>query len=155
MNLDQQIKYVRDECLDWSEDVATGGGTGPDAIETLMASPSLQRACQKADTYAAILRTLQALRENRPLVAQDQPPLVAPERVGMGTGILVKARGPDGNIGNHDIAELTRESLLRWLRSRGGANLWAENVVMQLLAHEEFTAEQLDALTGSVDATGS
>lgn len=35
-----------------------------------------------------------------------------------------------------DIAELDRNSLLRWLRIRGGSNPWAENTVLILLGHK-------------------
>lgn len=34
-----------------------------------------------------------------------------------------------------DIAHLDRSSLVLWLRSRGGSNLWAENTVLVLLGH--------------------
>ena len=51
------------------------------------------------------------------------------------TKILVRAKGPQG-FDNFDIAELTRESLLHWLRSRGGANEWAESVVLVLLGYD-------------------
>lgn len=56
------------------------------------------------------------------------------------TGIYVRAQKPAGGYGNFDIAELERESLLAWLRSRGGANLWAENTVLILLGHEAVDA---------------
>lgn len=51
------------------------------------------------------------------------------------TGIMVRAKGPRG-FGAFDIGELTRESLFAWLRSHGGANLWAENVIFNLLGHD-------------------
>ena len=56
------------------------------------------------------------------------------------TGIYVRALTGNpqfggGVWGSHDIAHLTRESLLVWLRSRGGENAWAENVVGILLGH--------------------
>jgi hypothetical protein len=62
---------------------------------------------------------------------------VDPKRVGMygNTGIFVRARS-DGKWGNHDITELTSESLLAWLQSRGGDNPWAESVVLLLLGHD-------------------
>jgi hypothetical protein len=56
------------------------------------------------------------------------------------TGIYVRAQKADESWGNADIAELDRDSLHRWLRSRGGRNLWAENVVMALLGHEQISA---------------
>jgi hypothetical protein len=51
-----------------------------------------------------------------------------------GTGILVRAK-LGGVVGNYDIAELDKASLLAWLRSRGGDNPWAEDVVGILLGH--------------------
>lgn len=50
------------------------------------------------------------------------------------TGIYVRAE-LDGEIGNFDIAELDSASLLTWLRSRGGDNLWAEDTVGIILGH--------------------
>lgn len=63
---------------------------------------------------------------------------VDPERVAMGdpgTGIFVRAIF-DGQWGSYDIATLKREGLIDWLRSRGGRNDWAENVVALLLGHQ-------------------
>ncbi len=54
---------------------------------------------------------------------------------GRETGILVRAM-KDGQPGTYDIVTLHRDSLFRWLRSRGGANPWAENVVAVLLGHK-------------------
>ena len=51
------------------------------------------------------------------------------------TGIYVRARSQSGRIVDADIAQLEGPSLLRWLRSRGGENAWAENTVGQLLGH--------------------
>ena len=48
------------------------------------------------------------------------------------TGIYVRAIGTDGQWGNYDIAELDRESLDSWLRSRDSID-WPINVVMILL----------------------
>lgn len=58
------------------------------------------------------------------------------------TGIYVRVRTPDG-WGNADIAQLTSGSLLRWLRSRGGENLWAENTVLAILGYTQMTAEEV------------
>jgi hypothetical protein len=55
------------------------------------------------------------------------------------TGIYVRAvqRKDDGDrLLSCDIVCLTRESLLNWLRSRGGKNPWAEECVALLLGHE-------------------
>jgi len=54
---------------------------------------------------------------------------------GISTGIYVRARLGD-KWGSHDIIELSLDSLRVWLRSRGGENEWAENVVCMLLGHE-------------------
>lgn len=51
------------------------------------------------------------------------------------SGILVRAK-LNGEWGNYDIAELTRQSLFAWLRSRGGSNPWAENTVAIILGHK-------------------
>jgi hypothetical protein len=50
------------------------------------------------------------------------------------TGYYVRAQF-NGKWGSHDIAVLTRASLFAWLRSRGGANQWAEAVVFGLLRY--------------------
>ena len=53
----------------------------------------------------------------------------------MSTGIYVRAHTGGTQYANFDIAELDAESLLVWLRSRGGDNPWAEDVVGILLGH--------------------
>lgn len=58
------------------------------------------------------------------------------------TGVYVRARGDGDKWGSYDIAELDRSSLHRWLRSRGGKNLWAENTVLILLGHPQVAAEE-------------
>lgn len=50
------------------------------------------------------------------------------------TGIFVRARR-EGRWGSYDIYVLDKESLMTWLRSRGGDNPWAESVVAMLLNH--------------------
>jgi hypothetical protein len=62
---------------------------------------------------------------------------VDPQRVSFEnfTGMYVRARNGEA-WGAYDIAQLDRASLDQWLRSRGGANEWAEAVVRQLLGHE-------------------
>ncbi len=69
---------------------------------------------------------------------------VDPERVkrwgstpGPITSIYVRAMA-DGEWGNHDIAVLDKASLLMWLRSRGGDNPFAEDVVGILLFHGQL-----------------
>ena len=52
-----------------------------------------------------------------------------------GTGILVRAKDSDGKWGSFDIVHLDKESLLSWLKSRGGDNRYAEDVVGILLGH--------------------
>ena len=57
-------------------------------------------------------------------------------RVGtMETGIFVRAQDVNGKWISCDIGELTRGSLLDWLRSRGGDNQFAENCIGQLLGY--------------------
>lgn len=67
----------------------------------------------------------------------DPPELkVEQGRLDQATGIFVRAT-LEGRWGSYDIAELDRASLLTWLRSRGGANPWAENVVLAMLGHDQ------------------
>lgn len=54
------------------------------------------------------------------------------------TGIFVRAILPDNSCELVDIRYLTAESLLEWLRSCGGKNAWAENVVLYMLGHEQI-----------------
>ena len=58
------------------------------------------------------------------------------------TGIYVRAIDPDGKHGSADIAELDRDSLKAFLRSRGGKNLWAENVVALMLGHDPLEEDE-------------
>jgi hypothetical protein len=51
------------------------------------------------------------------------------------TGIYVRAQRPDGRWDNADIAELDRDSLLAWLRSRDAG--FAEQVVLAMLGHDQ------------------
>ena len=51
------------------------------------------------------------------------------------TGIYVRAKQPDGKWISADLCQLSKESLLAWLRSRGGNNPWAEDTVGILLGH--------------------
>lgn len=57
------------------------------------------------------------------------------------TGIFVRAQDPDGNWQSADIWCLEPESLLEWLRSRGGENPYAENVVGTLLGRGALIKE--------------
>jgi hypothetical protein len=57
------------------------------------------------------------------------------------TGIFVRARDEHGKFVNADISILTKESLHAWLKSRGGDNVWAENVVAILLGYGHFEVE--------------
>lgn len=52
------------------------------------------------------------------------------------TGIYVRVKNEDGSWGNADIAELDKDSLLGFLRSRGGCNEWAEGVIFAMLGHD-------------------
>ncbi len=54
------------------------------------------------------------------------------------TGIYVRAKRGE-KWDSVDIAELSPESLLEWLRSRGGENEWAEGTVFALLGHGDET----------------
>lgn len=58
------------------------------------------------------------------------------------TGIYVRAKHVDGGFESVDISQLTKSSLLNWLRSRGGNNVWAENVVGLILGYGALHIEQ-------------
>lgn len=73
--------------------------------------------------------------DESPPAAPPPDPHVDPERLAPGeraTGIYVRARDASG-WGTYDIAQLTRESLMTWLRSD---DRLAERVVAMLLGHE-------------------
>lgn len=70
---------------------------------------------------------------SRLIVDPDRPRAV----VGS-TGIFIRAwTSTDDGVRcvTADISELTKASLLDWLRSRGGDNPWAEDVVGIVLGH--------------------
>lgn len=70
---------------------------------------------------------------------------VDPQRLDFGeTGIFIRARAA-GCWCSADIAHIDRDSLLRWLRSRGGDNKLAENCVLILLGHEPEHEARSDA----------
>ena len=58
------------------------------------------------------------------------------QRVGLTTGIYVRAKNVADQWDSVDIAELDKESLKAWLKSRGGDNKWAEDTVLILLGHQ-------------------
>jgi len=63
------------------------------------------------------------------------------------TGIFVRAKC-EGKWGSHDIAELSADSLLNWLRSDGGCNALAENTLLALFNHEQIAQAALNARAG-------
>lgn len=64
---------------------------------------------------------------------------IDPRRRGFSCRAGMPVRALDGErVVTVDIAELDKESLLTWLRSRGGANRWAENVVGILLGQGQL-----------------
>jgi len=54
------------------------------------------------------------------------------------TGIYTRAYLMSGEVASVDIVHLDAASLLKWLRSRGGENKWAENCFGVLLGHEQL-----------------
>lgn len=64
---------------------------------------------------------------------------------GIDTGIYVRALNPQGHYISADIASLTIESLVHWLRSREGKNAWAERTVCILLGYDLTNKEELFA----------
>jgi len=68
---------------------------------------------------------------------------IDPERAVMAdnlprTGAFVRAKDQSGKHQSVDITLLNKASLLALLRSRGGRNEWAENMVGLLLGHGPF-----------------
>lgn len=51
------------------------------------------------------------------------------------TGVYIRAQNDNGKWQSIDIACLTKESLLEWLKSDGGDNKLAENMVGILVEH--------------------
>ncbi len=51
------------------------------------------------------------------------------------TGIAVQAKDKDGNVNFFDIVHLDKESLLACLKSHGGDNRYAEDIIGILLGH--------------------
>lgn len=73
--------------------------------------------------------------------------IIDPRRANIGippTGIFIRAKY-NNEWGNYDITQLDAPSLLKWLRSRGGKNEWAENTVGLLLGHGNITTENSNA----------
>jgi hypothetical protein len=79
--------------------------------------------------------------------AKEQPNTTFPDLIILKTGltsakfvrltdIYIRAVNPDTQQWEPiDIAFLTTASLSEWLRSRGGANQWAENCALLILGH--------------------
>lgn len=67
--------------------------------------------------------------------------LIDPDRIGPYagpyTGIYVRAcTGAGTSFQTVDIAHIDLPSLIRWARSRGGSNKWAETALAMVLGHE-------------------
>lgn len=65
------------------------------------------------------------------------------------TGIFVRAE-INCKYDSFDIAELDKPSLARWLRTRGGNNEWAENVVALMLGHGRFSESDYEGAKENV-----
>lgn len=51
------------------------------------------------------------------------------------TGIYIRAQGPDGKWDSYDIAQLDRDSLAEFSRSRGEVSDWGMSLIWHLLGH--------------------
>lgn len=71
-------------------------------------------------------------------IAVGEIPRVDPRRVPCErpTGIMTRALDIEGHYAECDIATLTCDALIRYLRARGGRNVFAEATVLQILGHE-------------------
>lgn len=106
-----------------------------------------ERLLAEAEALGQAIRFLEdkypedAVSEERglPLIRGTLALKVDPTRVladpDAGTGIYIRAQNTDGRYVNADLVELDKASVLVWLRSRGGGNRWAEDVVGLLLGH--------------------
>lgn len=65
------------------------------------------------------------------------------------TGMHTRALDPAGNWRSVDIAVLDSESVLAWLRSRGGRNPWAEQAILYLLGHVIETETIIAFMSGN------
>lgn len=128
MNLkqvDRALLYACKSEADWdaavSEIRAACGGQLPDDWHDLMITGGLEAS----------------LRESWPKKPEPVELTVDPKRIDYdgSTGVYVRARH-EGKWGSYDMAVLDRASLLEFLRSRGGDNPWAENIVGAILGHE-------------------
>jgi len=63
----------------------------------------------------------------------------------VGTGVYIRAK-VKREWQSVDIYSLDAPSLLEWLRSRGGENVWAENTVGSLLAHKEPISKKSESV---------
>jgi hypothetical protein len=63
----------------------------------------------------------------------------------METGIFIRAE-VNGEWGSYDIGDKTinDKQVLDWLRSRGGKNEWAEQVVLTLLDRNQFSVRMVN-----------
>jgi len=78
------------------------------------------------------------MTEARPYkVAEDRAHMVDDDKER--TGIYIRAQMPDGSWVSCDFVALDAKSMLRFLRSRGGNNPWAENIVGNLLGYGNIT----------------
>ena len=66
-----------------------------------------------------------------------------PERVSLrdATGVYDRAIGNDGRWGSYDIAELNRDSLVDFVRSRGEVSTWALHLILIMLGHDRDGVE--------------
>jgi hypothetical protein len=66
---------------------------------------------------------------------------VDPNRVGkVESGILVQA-STDYEMGRYDCMDLDAQSFFEWMRSRGGENEWAENILLTIAGYREKVSD--------------
>ena len=56
-------------------------------------------------------------------------------------GIYIRAQGPDGKWDSYDIAQLDRDSLAEFARSRGEVSDWGMSIIWHLLGHPMVVKE--------------
>lgn len=108
-----------------------------EGLEPEYGLPREQTWIERIDKYRQLFEAeIDRLEADAPYPVEFEPHF-DPTREGFPfSGILVRARLPDGSFGSVDLAHLNRKSFFKWLRSRGGDNLWAEATVAHLLGYE-------------------
>lgn len=100
--------------------------------------PSAQQAMQLGVEYGRATREMREGKIKDAYITIAKIPRVDIRRVPCQrvTGITTNALDETGHYNEVDISMLTCDSLIRYVQSRGGRNVFAEGLVLRLLGHE-------------------